>query len=164
MSPGFALVSALVAFAAGAASAPDELCPKLTKFEHEARQETKPDEIEVFWDWSPTPTFACSHRNHSAGERLCSWLPKRVSWEFPGMLARRIGACYDLPGDKFGADKFPSQTTIIPLSSGGRLLMETGRAGPANLPRLKLQFVGTSRGATAGLKTLSYAGGIVHHR
>jgi hypothetical protein len=147
MSAKIFLASAFASITGSENAAPDELCRKLDQFERRAAREANPQTIEVFWNYDRSAVFslACKHEKNGAGKALCAWLPKHVSWEFDGLLPKRISACYGLPADKFGVGKFPTETVQMKSRRGGRLRMQTGRVGTENLPWLRLEFLGKAK-------------------
>ena len=139
-----ALLVALGFLATSASAEPDELCAQLRQFEQRAASTAEPQWIEVYWYYDPTAIFsvACKHQKAGVGKDLCSWLPGRMSSEFPGILPKRISACYGLSPDRFGPQRFPSKTIKFRSASGEYFLMQTGKLEPGNLPWLRLIFFG----------------------
>jgi len=141
-----AVAAALVLIASPAFAAPDELCPHLAKFERQAAHAGRPQWIEVYWYFDRAAIFsvACKHQKMGSGKELCGWLPSHMSWEFAGILPKRINGCYGLSGDQFGVGKFPSETIQFRSKAGNTLLMQTATV-PDNLPWLRLAVLGRGR-------------------
>lgn len=126
----YACVFFAMTFVASAAG--DETCARLKSFEFGAKPEaanaTVRDWIEMRWMASPPANeifhMECHHSGSNAAGKLCGWLVKNSSWEFPAFLPMRILECH---GAKFPAhfeySSWIASMDIEPDTLDGRRMM-----------------------------------------
>lgn len=126
-----------------ATAAADELCGQLMLFENDvaAARPRSAQFFDIFWgvDDKSLWSVGCKHSKTEGSKRICSWLPTHMSLEFPGMLPKRISACYGDTAGVYDAYKFPRKTTQLRPRSGNRLTMQTGNV--SDMPWLRLTVI-----------------------
>lgn len=132
-----AAIGAALTMIAGNVASKDELCNRLDRFERAlARSNSEVTSVKMTYDW-PNWTAACS-ADESSEAKLCSWIVRHTSIEFPQTVIQRVVACYTHVESLKPGWNVQTVDTDLLTKAGNRLRVEADLRSSPDLPWVRL--------------------------